>query len=786
MRVERRTLARLLAVVFVVNLVVMGAGAWYSAQNAPPIPEAVEGPEGETLATAESVRDGKRVFQRNGLMNHGTVLGNGAYFGNDLTGDALDLKTEYVRRFYAEQRYGEAYANLSAPQRAAVDERAREDLRSRPDSPGDGALSYSAAEAYAHEQVREEYVARYHEGNESLGLPAGTVGSADAARKLADFALWTAWFSHTPRPGAEHSYTNNWPPAPGAGNTAPASALLWSVASMILLVGGAGVGVWLYSSVSLPEPDADIDVPHPSEVDVLPSQRAAALYVPVAAGLFLVQTLLGALLAHYYVERDAFFGIFEAVGVDVLEWAPFLLARTYHVDLAILWVATLWIGAGLFLPPLLTAEDPPWQARGTKVLLAALVVVVVGGFTGVFLGTRGFFDPDGQLWWLLGTEGLEYLEVGRIWKFGLLGGFVGWALLLYRGLRPMLAEEERYGLGHLILLAGGSIALLFVAGLLYTPETNMVVTEFWRWWVVHMWVEGAFEFFIVAVVGLTLVGMNLLRPESAAKAVLLEALLVMGAGIIGVSHHYWWIGLPDIWVPVGSVFSTLELIPLVIVLFEAITEYRALVARGEAFPYRLPFAFIVASGVWNFVGAGVLGFFINLPLINYYEHGTYLTVAHGHAAMFGAFGMLALGIGIYVLRVTTTGWSERRLWWSFRLWNAGLAVMVGASLLPIGFLQLETAFTAGYDAARSLAFYERPLVQTFFWLRFPGDTLLIAGTAIFFGDALAKVRKLRPATPPAEAGPGALAVDGPGESPADEGSEATAGRFDGSAGEGNG
>ena len=785
MRVSRRTLAKLLAVVFVVNLVVMGAGAWYSAQQAPPIPETVEGPEGETVATAESVREGKRVFQRNGLMNHGSVLGNGAYFGNDLTADALDLKTTYVREYYAEQRYGEAYDQLSGPERAAVDELAKEDLRSRVDDPGDGTLTYSAAEAYAHEQVREDYVARYHQGNESLGLPAGTVGSADAARQLADFALWTAWFSHTPRPGADHSYTNNWPPAPASGNSAPASAMLWSVASMILLVGGAGVGVWLYSSVSLPEPDADIDVPHPSEVNVLPSQRVAAFYVPVAAGLFLAQTLLGALLAHYYVERDAFFGLFEAVGVDVLEWAPFLLARTYHVDLAILWVATLWIAAGLFLPPLLTAHEPSGQAKGTAALLAALVIVVVGGFAGVFLGTRGFFDPSGELWWLLGTEGLEYLEVGRIWKFGLLAGFAGWTVLVWRGLKPMLAAEDRYGLAHLILLSGGSIALLFVAGLLYTPDTNMVVTEFWRWWVVHMWVEGAFEFFIVAVVGLTLVGMNLLEPESAAKAVLLEALLVMGAGIIGVSHHYWWIGLPDIWVPIGSVFSTLELIPLVIVLFEAITEYRALVARGETFPYRLPFAFIVTSGVWNFVGAGVLGFFINLPLINYYEHGTYLTVAHAHAAMFGAFGMLALGIGIYILRVTTTDWHERRLWWSFGLWNAGLAIMVGASLLPIGFLQLETAFTAGYDAARSLAFYERPLVQTFFWLRFPGDTLLIAGTAVFVVDVLGKLRRLRPATPAGERGPGALARPGPGDGGNggdSDGSDDSAG----SAGESNG
>ena len=296
MRVSRRTLARLLAVVFVVNLVVMGVGAWYSAEQAPPIPETVEGPDGATVVTAESVREGKRVFQRNGLMNHGSVLGNGAYFGTDLTADALREKTRFMRQYYASERYDRSYASLSPSERAAVDQVVKADLRERYDG---GAVSYSAAERAAHEQVRALYVDRYHEGSRELGIPAGTVPTEDAARHLADFALWTAWFSHTPRPGADHSYTNNWPPAPGAGNTAPASALLWSVVSMILLVGGAGVAVWLYSSVSLPEPNADVSVPAPKEIDVLPSQRATARYVPVAALLFLVQTLLGALLAHY-------------------------------------------------------------------------------------------------------------------------------------------------------------------------------------------------------------------------------------------------------------------------------------------------------------------------------------------------------------------------------------------------------------------------------------------------------------------------------------------------------
>jgi nitric oxide reductase subunit B len=752
MRVRRSTIAKALVVVFVANLLVMGGGAWLAYEEAPPIPEGVVGPDGETVATGEAIREGKKQFQRNGLMNHGSILGNGAYYGEDYTADALDLKTEYMRGYYAEERYGSDYGGLSSAERAAVDQVVREDLESTYDG---GPIRYSAAEAYAHERVREVYVERYHEGSHARGVPEGMIESEEGARRFADFAMWTAWFSHTDRPGGDHSYTNDWPYAPGAGNDATTAAMTWSVVAMVLLVAGAGFAVWLYRAVSLPEPSAEsVSVPEPGEVSVFPSQRSALRFVPVAAGLFLAQVLLGGLLAHFYVERAGFFGVEELFGVHILQVLPFAIAKTWHIDLAVLWIAATWLGAGLFLPPLLTGHEPERQSTYVDGLLGAVVVVTVGGLGGIWLGANGYLD--GPLWWLLGNEGLEYLEVGKLWQVGLLAGFGLWAVLAMRGLKPLLEREPPYGLAHMILYAGGSIALLFTAGFLFTPETNIAVTEFWRWWVVHMWVEGAFEFFIVAIVGLTLVSMNLLSRRSAEKAVGLQALLVMGTGVIGVSHHYWWVGMPDLWVPIGSAFSTLELVPLVFILYEALSQYRAMSA--DEFPYRLAFMFIIASGFWNFVGAGVLGFFINLPLINYYEHGTYLTVGHAHAAMFGAFGFLALGMVTYMLRIAIdpARWDGSWLRVAFWCWNVGLALMVFVSVLPVGFLQLEVAFSQGYDAARSLAFYERPLVQTLFWARMPGDTLLIVGTVVYAADVVRKRFVLR--TPEDDPGVESVAV----------------------------
>jgi len=741
MKVKRATIAKVLAAVFVFNLVVMAGGAWLAYQEAPPIPERVVGPDGETVMTGEDIREGKMAFQRDGLMNHGSILGNGAYYGVDYTADTLDLKVEHMRDYYADERYGTAYADLDSAEQAAVDDVVQTDLDDGYDG---GTVEYSAAELYAHEQVRGEYVERYHEGDHERGVPVDMIDDETEARQFADFALWTAWFSHTDRPDGDHSYTNDWPYQPTAGNDATAAAMTWSVIAMILLVGGAGAGIWLYKSVELPEPSADgISVPEPGEVSVFPSQRAAMRFVPVAAGLFLAQVLLGGLLAHFYIERAGFFGIEKIFGVHILQLLPFAMAKTWHIDLGILWIAATWLGAGLFLPPLLTGHEPNRQSTYVNALLGAVVVVTVGGLAGIWLGANGYLD--GALWWLVGNEGLEYLEVGKVWQFGLLAGFGFWAFLSVRGLKPMLDREPVFGLGHMILYAGGSIALLFTAGFFFTPETNIAVTEFWRWWVVHMWVEGAFEFFIVAIVGLTLVSMNLLSRKSAEKAVMLQALLVMSTGVIGVSHHYWWIGMPDMWVPIGSVFSTLELVPLVFILYEALGQYRAMTSGGASFPYKLPFMFIIASGFWNFVGAGVLGFFINLPLINYYEHGTYLTVGHAHAAMFGAFGFLALGMVTYMLQISIRPdrWDGSWLRGAFWLWNVGLALMVFVSVLPVGFLQLEAIFTESYAAGRSLAFYNQPIVQTLFWARLPGDTMIVAGTALYVADLVRKRFVLR-------------------------------------------
>ncbi|WP_122089808.1 nitric-oxide reductase large subunit [Halalkalicoccus subterraneus] len=736
--------ARALVALFVANLVAMGLGAWFSKRHAPPIPEEFRGPDNDVVFTAEQVRAGKKAFQANGLMNQGSILGNGSYFGVDLTADALELKAHFMREYYARERGTDSLVALDEDEQAAVEHRVETELDGEaPDGP---IAEYSAAETYAHQQIRETYIERYHEGDPERGIPEGFVRSVEQAARIADFACWTAWISHTNRPGSDHSYTNDWPYVSGTGNRPTGQVLVWSTISLVLLVASGGLGVWAYHTFDFAEPTTEmIEIPSPDKVASTATQYAAAWYVPVAGALFLVQTLTGALLAHYYIERTGFFGIADALGIDIVSLLPFATVRTWHVNLAVLWITTLWLAGGLFLPGLFSDDDPPWQTAGTTTLLGLLVTATVGAFAGVWLGIHGKLGTpeDGDLWWLIGSEGLEYLEVGRLWKLLLLAGFVGWTGLVIRGVRRV--EDSPAGLGHFMAYAGGSIALLFGASMLYTPETNIAVTEFWRWWVVHMWVEGVFEFFVTAVISVALVSMELVDQGDAEKAILFEVFTIMGAGIVGVSHHYWWVGLPDVWVPLGTTFSTLEFIPLVFVLYRSLGEYRSLRAQGEDFPYTIPFLFIIASSVWNFVGGGVLGFFINLPVINYYEHGTYLTVAHAHAAMFGAFGLLALGLGTYILRVVTpeNAWDPAWFRGAFWLTNIGLAIMTFASLLPVGFAQLKASYSEGYAVARSLEFYERPRVQALLWVRTLGDTPMILGALAFTVGAVKHVYAAR-------------------------------------------
>jgi nitric oxide reductase subunit B len=177
----------------------------------------------------------------------------------------------------------------------------------------------------------------------------------------------------------------------------------------------------------------------------------------------------------------------------------------------------------------------------------------------------------------------------------------------------------------------------------------------------------------------------------------------------------------------GGVFSSLEPIPLILLVVRAWMEYKSIRAEGKEFPYRWPLYFLTASSVWNFVGASIFGFIINLPIINYYEHGTYLTSNHGHTALFGVYGMLAIALILFSWRglIENKHWNDKILCLSFWGLNVGLFLMFSTGLFPIGVMQVWQSYDQGLWAARSADFYNAQFVQTLGNWRAVPDTIII-------------------------------------------------------------
>jgi len=271
--------------------------------------------------------------------------------------------------------------------------------------------------------------------------------------------------------------------------------------------------------------------------------------------------------------------------------------------------------------------------------------------------------------------------------------------------------------------------------LMYGQRSSLITAEYWRWWVVHLWVEGFFEVFATVVIAFLFTRLSLLSVKTATRAVLFSTVIFLSGGIIGTFHHLYFTGMPTAVVALGSVFSALEVVPLCLVGFEAWENIR--LSRGTekarwVSAYKWPIYFFVAVAFWNLVGAGLFGFFINPPISLYYMQGLNTTPVHGHTALFGVYGMLGLGLMLFCLRALRPGmaWKDKPLAIAFWSINIGLFAMVTISLLPIGLMQAWASVEHGTWYARSAEFLQTPLLAKLRWSRMFGDTLFAFGAMV--------------------------------------------------------
>ena len=717
-------------VAFVASMAVLLIGGYFAAEKKPPIPEEVKHGN-EVLTTAGAIWRGQAVYQRYGLMDHGSVWGHGSLRGMDFSADTLHRMGQDMRLYYGLHVSGpgtDAPAEPSSGSQGEIDARVKAEIRLNRLDPA-GSLVLNDAAAHAFQQNRKYWEERFGTGDPRYGFLENTVSTPDERRDIADFFFWTAWAAGTQRPGENYTYTNNWPADRSVGNQASTQALVWSIASILGLFAVLGLIIYIVHRYQFFYGESKaVDASYKLlAAPVTASQRASAKFFLVAGLLFVVQIFNGGLLAHYTVHPGSFY--IKFIG----QMYPYSWAKTWHLQLAILWIAVSWVGTATYLAPLVAGREPKHQRLLVNVLFGAVVAVAVGSLLGEVLGIKGVLGD--QLWFWLGHQGWEYLELGRLWQILLFGGLIYWLVIVYRVLAPIFyrkpegpgADADRRSLLLFYVFSAVLVVLFFGFGLFYSPNTHLTVADYWRWFVVHIWVESIFEFFGVAIISLFLVSLGLVTARSALRVAYLTAILVFLSGIPGTAHHYFWYGGPSYWLAIGGVFSSLEPIPLILLVVRAWMEYRSIRAEGKQFPYRWPLYFLTASSVWNFVGAGLFGFMINLPIINYYEHATYLTANHAHTALFGVYGMLAIALILFCWcgLVEDKHWKDGILKLSFWGLNGGLFLMFLTGLLPIGLMQVWHSYDTGFWYARSADFYNLPEIQFLGQLRMIPDMILI-------------------------------------------------------------
>ncbi len=715
-------------------------------RNAPPIPDRVVDEAGTTLFTGADILAGQDVFLKYGLQEHGTLWGHGAYLGPDYTAETLHRLAEVSRDTLAKARFGILYADLDTGRKAAVDAEVQRAARTNTWDPAAKTITFPPGVAAAFAVAKTEWAEYFGGDTAAPGLPAHYIKDPKELDALAAYFSWATWATVARRPGKDYSYTNNFPYEPLVGNQPSSATYLWSGLSLISLLGGLGTILFVFGKFDFLGWKSEGGEHHhdaPKAMALTPSQKVMGLFLAVVALLFLLQTLAGGALAHYRVEPGAFYGF------DLASILPYTLLRTWHLQLAIFWIATAWVAGGLFLAPLLGGGDPKGQKAGALVLLGALAVVVFGSLFGEFLGLRNVL---GKWWFWFGHQGSEYLDLGRFWQVLLAGGLVLWLVLMFRALRPAMKHPTTGTLASLFLYVAIAIPLFYLPALFYGPHTNLAVIENWRFWIIHLWVEGFFELFATVLVAIMFFQMGLVSAKAATRVVYLDAILYLGAGIIGTGHHWYFAGQGTLNMGLAATFSAMEVVPLTLLTLDAWDfirlRDRTCGSCGVSLSSSQKWAinFLMAVGVWNFVGAGIFGFLINLPVVSYFEIGTTLTANHGHAAMFGVFGMLALAVVVYCLRALQSdeSWAKveglvRTGFWGL---NVGLGLMVVLDLFPAGVLQLQDSLTNGYWHARRQAFLMTGPYHTLEWVRVVADTtFLVVGV---FPIVIATLRSVLP------------------------------------------
>jgi nitric oxide reductase subunit B len=718
------------AIVIIGSFAVLGYFGREIYRKAPPIPNQVVTTSGKVLFSGQDIKDGQNVWQSIGGQEVGTIWGHGAYVAPDWSAEWLHREAMFILDSWSEKEVGKDFDLADLETQAKLKARLKKEMRTNTYDPNSGNITVSELRAQAIAEISKHYTGLFTNNpslakhRDAYAIPENTIKDPERMRKMNAFFFWTSWACTTNRPDQTITYTNNWPSEELVDNVPSSDLIIWTGFSVILLIAGVGVLAYYYASHK-EEEVGPADLPKYDPLMGLkptPSMKATLKYFWVVTALILVQVTLGAITAHYGVEGNGFYGF------PLSDFLPYSLSRTWHVQLGVLWIATSWLATGLYIAPAVSGYEPKFQLFGVNFLFIALLIIVVGSCVGQWYGVMQKLGLVENFW--LGHQGYEYVDLGRFWQIFLFIGLILWLTLMVRAIRPAFtSQKQSKPLLAMFTISCIAIAGFYAAGLMWDRQSNLAIAEYWRWWVVHLWVEGFFEVFATVVIAFLFVRMGLLRAKTANETVLFSTIIFLFGGIIGTFHHLYFSGTPTSVLALGATFSALEVVPLVLIGFEAYHNLTLSKATDWIVAYKWPIYCFVAVAFWNLVGAGVFGFVINPPIALYYMQGLNTTPVHGHTALFGVYGMLGIGLMLFVLK----GLTERKVWKDgvikFAFWsiNIGLALMVLLSVLPIGLIQTWASVEYGLWYARSMEFMQDPTMDVLRWLRVVGDTIFTIG-----------------------------------------------------------
>ena len=716
--------------IVVVEFIVLGwiAANAYSINS--PIPDKVVGPAGQVVFTGTDIIAGQQIFLRYDLMDNGTLWGHGAYLGPDFSASYLHQLALEAKAWLSQQRTAGTAKEPPSAQSEVLTAEVSALLAENRYDPGTGILAFTQPEVDSFGKQIDQWRTYFATTTQNRGLPKKMIDDPEELRQLTAFFAWSAWSATAHVPGQTYSYTNNFPYDPAIGNGPSSAAILWSGLSLIALLTGTAAVLLAFGKfdyLGWHGKGQGVDI-HPSLLpgSASPSQRATLKFFVVVALMFLVQVLVGGGVAHFRAQPESFYGL------DLTAIFPSNVLRSLHLQLAIFWIATAFVAGGAFLASALGRTEARGQARTLNILFVLLLIVVAGTLIGDILGVRQLV---GKLWYWFGNQGWEYLQLGRFWQYVLVVALLVWTVFLVRAILPAWRDKKTREISTLFLLTAFAIPVFYLPAMFFDGTTHFTVVDTWRFWIIHLWVEGFFEIFATVMVAVLFYKMDMVSLQTATRVIYLDAILFLGSGILGTGHHWYWTGQGTVSMALSATFSAMEVVPLTLLTLDASAFIRLTRSRCDecgkpvSVPHKWTFYFLIAVGVWNFIGAGIFGFLINLPVVSYYEAGTNLTANHAHGAMMGVFGMLAVAMLVFVLRQMSSqeNWAHTQKYVKVSFWglNIGLGLMLALSLFPTGVLQLWDVIQNGYWHGRSAEFLDSPIMSDLEWARLPADIIFI-------------------------------------------------------------